>query len=147
MEDHLLLLGMEISQKHGVMSVSQHKMSILEKYDMHESKPVATPGTEPELDREPENAIYLDSVETKTYQGVVGSLLFLTNTTRWNIDFAVMILCKRMAKPPNLHMVAAKRVLRYLRSTPDLPTVFRQGSWGLRTGMRCVFRSVIRGTQ
>ena len=33
-----------------------------------------------------------------------------------------------MAAPTEEHLVAAKRVLRYLRGTPDLPTIYRKGS-------------------
>ena len=98
---------------------------------MKDCKPVATPGTGAEIDREPENAIYLNELDTKFYQGVVGSLLFLTNTTRWEIGYATMILCRGMSKPTNQHLAGAKRVLRYLRGTPDLPIKFRQGQWQL----------------
>ena len=42
-----------------------------------------------------------------------------------------MILCRGMSKPTNQHLAGAKRVLRYLRGTPDLPIKFRQGQWQL----------------
>ena len=129
-----LLLGMEISQKNGEITVSQHNyvLNILDKYNMKDCKPVATPGTGAEIEREPENAIYLNDIDTKFYQGVVGSLLFLTNTTRWEIGYAVMILCRGMSKPTNQHLAGAKRVLRYLKGTPDLPIKFRRGQWQLQ---------------
>lgn len=80
-----LLLGMEISQKDGEITVSQYNY-------------VATAGTGAEIEREPENAIYLIEIDTKFYQGVVGSLLFLTNTTRWEIGYGVIILCRGLSK-------------------------------------------------
>ncbi|CAB1119606.1 unnamed protein product [Ectocarpus sp. CCAP 1310/34] len=51
-----LLLGMEIAQSDGEITVSQHKhvMNILDKYQMTNCKPVATPGCGPEI--EPGNA-------------------------------------------------------------------------------------------
>ena len=128
-----LLLGMEISQRDGEITVSQHNyvLNILDKYNMKDCKPVATPGTGAEIEREPENAIYLNEMDTKFYQGVIGSLLFLTNTTRWEIGYAVMVLCRGMNKPTNMHLAGAKRVLRYLKGTPDLPIKFRRGQWQL----------------
>lgn len=128
-----LLLGMEIIQKPGEIVVSQHKyvLTILDKFNMADAKPVATPGSGPELAREPENAIYLDEYDTKLYQAIVGSLLFLTNTTRFDIGFATTVLCRAMSKPTNQHMAAAKRVLRYLRGNPDMTIKFKQGQWKL----------------
>ena len=78
-----LLLGMEISQQNGEIVVSQHKyvLNILDKYGMKDSTPVGTPGTGAEIEREPDNAVYLNDADKKLYQGIVGSLLFLTNTT------------------------------------------------------------------
>ncbi|CAM9484289.1 unnamed protein product [Hapterophycus canaliculatus] len=53
--------------------------------------------------------------------------MYLVNTTRWDIGYSVLGLTRGMAAPTETHMVAAKRVLRYLRGTPDLPTVYRKG--------------------
>ncbi|CAN0304179.1 unnamed protein product [Pylaiella littoralis] len=58
--------------------------------------------------------------------------MYLVNTTRWDISYAVMILTRGMAAPTDQHMVAAKRVLRYLWGTPDLPTVHRKGDMTLQ---------------
>ncbi|CAB1111740.1 unnamed protein product [Ectocarpus sp. CCAP 1310/34] len=123
-----LLLGMEIYQRDGDITVSQHKYvtNILNKYQMVDCKPAATPGSGPEIEQEPENAIYLSDEDKKPYQGIVGSLLFLTHTTRWEIGYAVMVLCRGMNKPTDQHMVGAKRVLRYLRGCPDMPLKFRR---------------------
>ena len=129
-----LLLGMQIAQKDGEITVSQHNyvLEILEKFKMQDCKPVSTPGSGPEIEKESENAILLDEAETKVYQGIVGSLLFLTNTTRWEIGYATMILCRGMSKPTNHHMAGAKRVLRYLKGAPDMPITFRRGQqWDL----------------
>lgn len=45
-----------ISQRDGETTVSQHSnvLNLLGKNDMKDCKPVATPGTGPEIEREPE---------------------------------------------------------------------------------------------
>ena len=58
---------------------------------------------------------------------MVGTLMYLVNTTRWDIGYAVTVLSRAMSAPTSAHLVATKRVLRYLRGTPDLPTTFRNG--------------------
>jgi len=98
---------------------------------MRDCKPATTPGSGAEIEREPEGAIFLNEEDTKFYQGAVGSLLYLTNTTRWEIGYATMVLCRGMSKPTNAHLVGLKRVLRYLKGTPDLPIKFRRGQWEL----------------
>ena len=49
----------------------------------------------------------------------MGSLIYLT-CTRWDIAYSVMQLTRAMGNPKDEHMVAAKRVLRYLKGTTDL---------------------------
>ena len=98
---------------------------------MRDCKPATTPGTGAENEREPKGAIYLNEEDTKFYQGAVGSLLYLTNTTRWEIGYATTVLCRGMSKPTNAHLVGLKRVLRYPKGTPDLPIKFRRGQWEL----------------
>lgn len=82
------------------------------------------------MSKKPEGAEYSTWVQLKLEhtKNIVGSLMFLVNTTtRWDIFYAVMILTRSMFAPAYLHMVAAKHILRHLRGTPDLPTVYRRG--------------------
>lgn len=52
-----------------------------------------------------------------SYRTLVGRLIYLTNT-RPDISFAVQQLSQFMHRPTDLHLRAAHRVLRYLKSTP-----------------------------
>eukprot|EP00903_Cladosiphon_okamuranus_P022594 g20789.t1 len=120
-----LVLGMEIEEEGGYIKVSQgnYVNSISSKFDFHESNPAPTPGTGKPLARNPDGAVYLD----KRHQELVGTLMYMVKTTRWDIAHAVLDLTRGMAAPTEEHLVADKRVLRYLRGTPDLPTVYQKG--------------------
>ena len=52
--------------------------------------------------------------QIKHYQQLVGALLYLSGGTRPDIAYAVNQLAKFMSNPGPSHVVAAKRVLRYL---------------------------------
>ncbi|CAM9840907.1 unnamed protein product, partial [Hapterophycus canaliculatus] len=123
-----LVLGMVIEQGDGYIKVFQgnYVNSVLRKFDFHKSNPAPTPGVGKSLSRNPEEAVYLDKNGIKRYQEIVGTLAYLVNTTRWDIGYSVLELNRGMAAPTETHMVAAKRVLRYLHGTPDLPTVYRK---------------------
>lgn len=95
---------------------------------MRHAKLAPTPGTGQELASQPTDAIHLDDEDIKHYQSIVGALMYLVNTTRWDISFAVLGLSRGMARPTQQHMVGAKRVLRYLKGELDMPTVYRSGS-------------------
>ena len=62
----------------------------------------------------------LDDSNKQLYQEIVRSLIYLSTCTRWDIAYSVMQLTRAMSNPKDEHMVAAKRVLRYLKGTPDL---------------------------
>ena len=119
-------LGIHIINRNfeaGTISFSQEKYVeaiILERFGMNGCKPVSTPGTGRELVVKPEGSEYLDEKETKEYQALIGSLIFLTTNTRCGIAFAVMQTARFMSKPTSGHMVAAKRILRYLSDLTDL---------------------------
>ena len=49
---------------------------------------------------------------------MIGSLMYLMNT-RPNIFFAVNTLSQFLTDPINVHLIAAKHILRYLRGTVD----------------------------
>ena len=58
------------------------------------------------------------------YQRLVGSLIYLAVCTRPDISYAAMALGQFNANPTRAHLVAAKRVLRYLAGTLDLALEF-----------------------
>jgi hypothetical protein len=60
----------------------------------------------------------------KLYMSIVGSLLYAAMVTRPDITYAVQALGRHLQASGNEHMIAAKRVLRYLQGTKDLGIVY-----------------------
>ncbi|XP_016451711.1 secreted RxLR effector protein 161-like [Nicotiana tabacum] len=99
-------------------------------------KPVCTPLefnhklTFVDFDQEVNKNAYADIlVEDKgIYQILIGRLLYLT-MTRPDITFVVQLLSQYMHTPKVSHMEAAKRVIRYIKSTPELGLFMPTGSY------------------
>ena len=53
------------------------------------------------------------------YQSLVGQLNFLTQSTRPEIQFAAHQCARFSEDPKHSHEVAAKRIVRYLKTTKD----------------------------
>ena len=60
------------------------------------------------------------SADPKLYQQIVGSLQYAASGTRPDIAYAVSTIANFCHEPTELHLTAAKRVLRYLKQTRDL---------------------------
>lgn len=63
-------------------------------------------------------------LDQKSYQSLIGSLMYLALCTRPDIAFAVGMLARFNSKPNQSHWTAAKRVLRYLRGTANFGVVY-----------------------
>ena len=59
-----------------------------------------------------------ESVDAMMYRQMIGSLMYLTNK-RQDICFAVNTLSQFLTDLRNVHLIAAKHILRYLRGTID----------------------------
>ena len=75
------------------------------------------------LDKD-ENGI---NVDRKKYRGMIGSLLYLT-ASRPNIMFSVCLCARFQASPKESHLVAVKRVFRYLQGSRDYGLFFPKNS-------------------
>jgi hypothetical protein len=64
-----------------------------------------------------ENAELLSEQDHRTYQAMVGSLIYASYSTRPDITFATNMVARYMSKPSSDNMIMAKRVLRYLHGT------------------------------
>ena len=60
----------------------------------------------------------LESIDATMYFQMIGSLMYLMNT-RPDICFAVNTLSQFLTDPRNVHLIAAKHILRYLKDTVD----------------------------
>ena len=120
-------LGMRIcyNLNNQVISIDQEKYieDLLEKFSMHNCKPVATPLIPNSTVNKEEPDISLDQHVTK-FQELIGSLMYLVTCTRPDIAAAVGQLARVMSQPSKLHWSAAKHVLRYLKGTKGLSLTY-----------------------
>ncbi|CAL2266674.1 unnamed protein product [Prunus armeniaca] len=90
---------------------------------MDRSKPVHNPIVPSYKFSEDEDGVKVDST---FYKQVAGSLMYLT-ITRPDVMFSVNLISRYMTNPSELHLHAAKRVLRYLKGTADYGVFYKKG--------------------
>ncbi|UYV84396.1 hypothetical protein LAZ67_X002013 [Cordylochernes scorpioides] len=123
-------LGIRIqTEKDGSISIDQEKCieELLAKYRMKEAKPISTPmDSNSKLTKissiEGEN----EPVKKVEYQSLIGSLIYLSVSTRPDIAYAVSSLGQFSNDPRRQHWNAAKRVLRYLKGTLCLKITYEK---------------------
>lgn len=112
-----LILGIKVDHSVGSTSISQRQYTenLLATFGMSECKPAATP-IPANLGSEFEDTTACD---LHLYQQAIGSLIYLSNSTRPDISYAVGLLARKMANPTEGDWKMVKHVLRYLRGTPS----------------------------
>ena len=98
--------------------VSQGKYikDMLKKFGMQDAKSISTPmGTNQALDNDESG----NMVDQKMYRSLIGSLLYVT-ASRPDVMFSVCMRARFQASPRESHLMAAKRILRYLKHTQDV---------------------------
>ena len=117
-------LGMEIKQDRGEIFIGQEKYAkeILKKFQMENCKPTATPMNQKDKFSKDDGTAKVDE---ERFRSLIGCLLYLT-TTRPDILYATNLLARFMHYPSELHMRAAKRVLRYIKGTCNFGVKFTQ---------------------
>lgn len=118
-------LGVEVMQNEKGIFISQSKYAkeILERFNMEKCKAVHNPMVSgSRLSKEGSGEL----VDATTYKQMVGSLMYLT-ATRPDLMFVVCLISRFMEKPTQLHLQAAKRILRYLRGTIELGIQYKKG--------------------
>ena len=103
-------------------------LKVLKRFGMNASKPISTPltssirlsklnHTQSEAEKE-----YMARIP---YTSVVGSLMYAMVCTRPDLAQAVGVVSRFMSNPRKKHWFAVKRILRYLKGTPDIGLVYR----------------------
>ncbi|CAH9116305.1 unnamed protein product [Cuscuta europaea] len=111
-------LGLQVKQLPDGIFIHQSKYihDLLKRYGLENSTPVKTPMTHAcKLDTDPSGK----PVDVTAYRGMIGSLLYLTSS-RPDIMFGTCLCARFQANPKESHLLAMKRILHYLKGTPNL---------------------------
>jgi hypothetical protein len=119
-------LGFQVKQlKEGTfISQTKYTQDFLKRFGMKDAKPAKTPmGTDGHLDLNKGGK----SIDQKAYWSMIGSLLYLC-ASRLDIMLSVCMCARFQSDPKECHLVAVKRILRYLVSTPCFGIWYPKGS-------------------
>ncbi|GJT51757.1 putative ribonuclease H-like domain-containing protein [Tanacetum coccineum] len=111
-------LGLQIQQKKKGIFISQDKYvnEILRKFNYTDVKSASTPtDLEKPLVQDGDAA----DVDEHLYRSMIGSLMYLT-ASRPDIMFAVCACARFQVSPKTSHLLAVKRIFRYLKGKPSL---------------------------
>jgi hypothetical protein len=119
-------LGIEIEKNEDGFSICQRAYidTILKRFGLLDTKSANTP-LDPQVDLA--NTCCEDkAADRKIYLSIVGSLMYAALGSRPDIAFSVTALSRYNIQPLEMHLTAAKRVLRYLKTTSDLRIHYRR---------------------
>jgi hypothetical protein len=119
-------LGFQVKQlKEGTfISLMKYTQDLLKRFGMKDAKPAKTPmGMDGHLDVNKGGK----SVDQKAYRFMIGSLFYLC-ASRPDIMLSVCMCARFQSDPKECHLVAIKRILRYLVSTPCFEIWYPKGS-------------------
>lgn len=124
-------LGMEVTHhKQGLLlTQSKYIVQLLHDYGFDGAKPVSTPLSGLRLSKA-DGELLSDPIE---FRQLVGALQYLT-MTRPDISYVVNSVCQFMQTPRIPHLLAAKRILRYLKDTPQHGLLFTRSTSFTLTG-------------
>ncbi|KAI3808308.1 hypothetical protein L1987_24257 [Smallanthus sonchifolius] len=119
-------LGLQVNQKEDGFFIHQSKYvkDILSRFKMEDCTSYDTPiPVNHKLNSDPEGK----DVDCRLYRAMIGSLMYLT-ASRPDIMFAVCICSRFQAKPKESHLIAVKRIFRYLKGKQRLGLWYPHGS-------------------
>jgi hypothetical protein len=126
-------LGLQLEHLPSGILVHQsaYIQKILEKFNMDKSYPSKTPMVVRSLEMEKDQFRPQEEGEEilgpeVPYLSAIGALMYLANSTRPDIAFAVNLLARHSAKPTQRHWTGVKNIFRYLNGTKDLGLFFKK---------------------
>ncbi|KAH9801517.1 Integrase catalytic domain-containing protein [Citrus sinensis] len=119
-------LGLQIKQNEEGIFINQAKYvkDLLKRFGYDNGTAKSTPmSTTIKLDNDEKGK----ELDIKTYRGMIGSLLYLT-ASRPDIMFCVCLCARFQSYPKESHMLAVKRIFRYLIGTINLGLWYPRGT-------------------
>ena len=111
-------LGLQLDQRIDGIFICQSKYlkELLKKYNMEDSASARTLSSASAKLGACDSSV---KVDVSSYRGMIGSLLYLT-ASRPYIMYATCLCVRFQADPRDIHLVAVKRILRYIKGIPNL---------------------------
>ena len=110
-------LGLQIRQQDSGIFLSQSKYdkNLVKKFGLEYASTLRSPMS-------PNFKLTVDllskSVDSSLYRSMIGSLLYLT-ASRLDISYSVGVYARYQANPKESHMIALKRIIKYVKTTAD----------------------------
>ena len=117
-------LGLQIRQQDSGIFLSQSKYAknFMKKFGLESASSVRTPMS-------PNVKLTIDllgkSVDSSLYRSMIGSLLYLT-ASRPDISYSVGVCARYQVNPKESHMIALKRIIKYVKTTTDFGLWYRK---------------------
>jgi hypothetical protein len=118
-------LGIEITRTKDSLLLNQTKYidKLLDKYNMSNCNPLSVPLSSKE--RIEANKGQANKEDINWFQGLIGSLLFLTLATRVDLTYSVIKLSRFASNPSPQHIALGKKILRYLKGSKELGITYQ----------------------
>ncbi|KAL9252631.1 Retrovirus-related Pol polyprotein from transposon RE2-like protein [Drosera capensis] len=111
-------LGLQVQQRKQGIFINQSKYlkNTIKKYGLDNASHMKTPmSTSIKIEKDKLGK----KINQTMYRGIIGSLLYLT-AGRPDIKYAVCVCARYQSDPKESHYIVVKRILRYLKGTPNL---------------------------
>lgn len=125
------VLGIQIDKQfddqgrfHLLLHQEKYCSKILANFDSGNKSIRSTP-MESILEKGPSEGAFLDSEGKQLYQRIVGSILYLAVCTRPDLAYSSSMLGKFCSEPRYNHLIAAYRVLHYIRGSLSLGLTYK----------------------
>ncbi|XP_019101967.1 PREDICTED: uncharacterized protein LOC109133374 [Camelina sativa] len=115
-------LGLQVEQSADGIFVSQstYAKELVQRFGLGKSKEAKVPmGVNDKLSKDEEG----EDVDERLYRGMIGSLLYLT-ASRPDICLSVGICARCQAKPKMSHLLAVKKIIKYVKRTVNFGISF-----------------------
>jgi hypothetical protein len=122
------ILGLQVNRdrEKGILTLSQRPYveALIKEYGLEDAKPITTPIS----DRNALTKGRTDEIlaDQNQYQRAIGSLMWISRGSRFDIQFVVGQLSQHCNSPTVRHWNAVIRVIRYLKGTIDYTTEYRK---------------------
>ena len=129
-------LGLQIRQQESGIFISQSKYAknLVKKFGLESASPIRTlisPNVKLNVDLLGKN------VDSSLYRSMIGSLLYLT-ASRPDINYSVGMCARYQANPKESHMIALKRIIKYVKAIADFGGWYRKDTNDVLAGYSVV---------